>query len=749
MRAGGRNEQFRQDHQHHHVLAACPRGVFSSRLLMGAGVMSLCLAVSSLALLSHPALAQTATQEVPPSAAASSARQLLDGPRPTLPVMTDRAGMGTREAPAPAKADSTAPQAATTTAAPENPAAPALATAAPTTETAPAEATPALPPAASAPVTASAPVRGGIDSAGDTASAPVAAVPQAAPSQAVTSPTPAPVQAAVPAPSAESAAAPSSGTAEAAPANIAPAAPAQAATPAAEPARTQASTAPEQTRSPIADALAALLVSPEKISATTAERQALFVFYAARSYQPVFLDEKGLNSRGAAVLARLEAAGEDGLNPADYQAQAPAAGAQAPAMAQAELDLAVAAITYARHAQSGRFNPTRISALVTPTRDIPRPEAILADLADTKDANAALAAYNPPHPGYEQLKAALAATIGTKPEKRQVNIPSGPLLRPGAQDERVPALRARLGLSQTTSDDLAYDPELMEAVKAFQESSMRIKPTGMVGDATVQALNRRSGRVSATHDDIIANMERWRWLPRDLGASHVMVNIPEYMLRIYSDGRPIHSTRVVVGRPDAPTALISKPISYAVVNPAWNIPPTIVRKQMMPLLQSNPAALARRGIEVTKNRSGGYSFRKKPGPNNDLGRIKFMFPNDHAIYLHDTPAKNLFSNTRRANSSGCVRVQNPFDFGSVLFNLAMEGQNWDEARFARMFGPKERYINLKRPIPVHLVYFTLAADAHGRLTSYEDLYGFNSAVKNRLGLDGRHHVAERGTTRKN
>lgn len=460
------------------------------------------------------------------------------------------------------------------------------------------------------------------------------------------------------------------------------------------------------------------------------------------------MNEKGITARGSAILKRLRAAGEDGLNPADYPAKAPAAGAQAPALAEAELDLAVAALTYARHAQSGRFNPTRISAMVTPTRDIPHPQAILADLASARDPNAALAAYNPPHPGYLRLKAVLASMTEREPAK-QVTIPPGPLLRPGEHDDRVPALRARLGLSHGEGDERTYDPELMEAVKSFQETRMHIKPTGMVGSATVQALNQRSSRGAGATADIIANMERWRWLPRDMGQHHVVVNIPEYMLRIYSDGRVIHSTRVVVGKADTPTALLTKPISYAVINPSWTVPPGIVRRDMMPMLQRNPEALARRGIEVTKTRSGGYTFRQKPGPNNSLGRVKFMFPNDHAIYLHDTPSKALFGNARRASSAGCVRVQNPFDFGSILFNLAMEGQKWDETRFTKMFGPKERYINLKQPIPVHLVYFTTSADESGRLSFHEDIYGFNAAVKNRLGLDSRRHVAEQGSTRKN
>ncbi len=730
-----------------------------TRLMMGTALFSLCIAVSGLTLLPSSTLAQQAGAAVPASSAAVSARQVLDGPRIAQPVVTDSAGIGTgtalpstraalpqrgqqseTEAPAqtvaaPAsEAEQAAGPAATAQTQPaQNPAqqvnpapaqqaAPASAAISPakavdaTAQPAPVQAsTPAIPAAVQPPATPK-PVRGGTDSAGN--ASPVAAA------TASTSATPAPVATNTP-------------QAPVAPTTVAVPQP----TPAAQTVEAQSPTL----QSPLADALAKALLTPETLSATSAERDALFVFYAAHGYQPVFMDEKGVNSRGTAILSRLQAAEEDGLNPSDYSASKPEAGADATALARAELDLAVSALTYARHAQSGRFNPTRISALVTPTRETPQPEGVLATLAGATDANAALAAYNPPHPGYVRLKAALAASAAPASE-RQVTIPAGPLLKPGSEDPRVPALRARLGLSTSTQDDLAYDPDLTDAVKTFQDS-MQIKPTGMVGDATVRALNRRTTAGAAARADIIANMERWRWLPRDLGQNHVIVNIPEYMLRIYSDEKPIHSTRVVVGKASSPTAVISKPITYVVINPAWNIPPSIVRNEMMPMLQNNPGALAKRGIEVTRTRSGGYSFRQMPGPKNALGRVKFMFPNDHAIYLHDTPSKSLFANSSRAYSHGCVRVQQPFDFGSVLFNLAMNDQNWTEERFTKMFGNKERYINLKRPVPVHLVYFTTAADERGRITAFEDIYGFNAAVKTRLGLDSRHHMADGASTR--
>ncbi|MGQ3675244.1 L,D-transpeptidase family protein [Xanthobacter sp. TB0139] len=497
---------------------------------------------------------------------------------------------------------------------------------------------------------------------------------------------------------------------------------------------------------PVAEAIAARLAGQESLSLSKAEREALVQFYAQRGYQPAFVDMQGLNVRGKAIAARLRAAAEDGLNPDDYGFEPALSGAQAAALARTETSLAATALTYARHAQTGRFNPTRISELVTPTREFPEPSAILAHISQARDANAALAAYNPPHAGYLALKK-LLGTPETDEPGRIVAIPPGPLLRPGKMDPRVPALRARLGLSDKAATDLTYDPELAEAVRTFQET-MRLTPDGLVGNNTLQALNYGASD-TPSRAEIIANMERWRWLPRQLGAHYVMVNIPEYKVRIHEGDKPIYETRTVVGKASSPTPLMTRNMTYAVVNPAWNIPPSIARNEMMPLLRNNPAALQRRNIEVRRNGSGGYSFRQMPGRGNSLGRVKFMFPNDHAVYLHDTPAKHLFSNRDRARSHGCVRVQDPFDFGSVLFNIAMPGQSWNEQRFTRMFSNKERYLTLKQPIPVHLVYFTTMADAQGHVSRFGDIYGINAAVKNRLGLNSRsRHMAEDTATRK-
>lgn len=581
----------------------------------------------------------------------------------------------------------------------------------------------ATPAPVSAP-TSSAPVRGGVDSAGDT--------PQIHPSH--------PSAPAQPA-HAETAPAPAQPAAVQPAATIA--APAPAVTPA--PATPPVTVAVEDPLAPVAEAIAALLATPESVTSSKKEQEALVAFYGARQNMPVFVGLKGVDARGKAAIARFEAAGEDGLEPTDYAVPLPRPGATAADLARTELKLAVAVLTYARHAQAGRFDPGRISALVTPVRDIPDPTAVLAKVAYAPDANAALAAFNPTHAGYRALKAQLARVTGQTPGV--VAVPPGAQIRPGASDPRIPTLRTRLGITGRAADDNAYDPALVDAVKAFQEAA-KIKPTGIIGPSTIAALNAGATPGGGSlKSDVIANMERWRWLPRDLGEAYVMVNIPEFLVRIYQSGHEIHETRVVVGKPETPTPLLTREMQYIVVNPAWNIPPSIARNEMMPLLRSDPSALARRGIEVVRNGSGGYSFRQVPSERNALGRIKFMFPNDHSVYLHDTPSKALFQNDRRAYSHGCVRVYEPLKFGEVIFNLGLPNDNWTQSRIGKMFGSSERYVNLKQRFPVHIVYFNVVVDDAGRLAVREDLYGINAETKTLLGLTSKQRIADGTSTR--
>jgi L,D-transpeptidase YcbB len=225
--------------------------------------------------------------------------------------------------------------------------------------------------------------------------------------------------------------------------------------------------------------------------------------------------------------------------------------------------------------------------------------------------------------------------------------------------------------------------------------------------------------------DILANMERWRWLPSDMGRRHVFVNVPEFRLRLMKDGHAIHEARVIVGKPETPTPLFSDEMDHAVVNPSWYMPPSIFKNEF----HSDPGFAASRGYEVVYNRNGGVSVRQPPGERNALGFVKFMFPNKHAVYLHDTPNRRLFAADKRAMSHGCVRLDQPFRFGEFVL-----GTEWTEARLKTLIGKGERTIRLPEKIPVHLAYFTVVVDDKGELRHFADLYGTNSKVRGALGL---------------
>ena len=252
------------------------------------------------------------------------------------------------------------------------------------------------------------------------------------------------------------------------------------------------------------------------------------------------------------------------------------------------------------------------------------------------------------------------------------------------------------------------------------------------------ALRRELGRLldeaSTAHQgliaDLIINMERWRWLPRQLGTSFVMVSVPEYLVRVVDSGRLAYQGRVIVGQQTTPTPLFSGEMQYIVVNPSWTVPPGILKNEILPLYRRDPAAVARRGLQVVRSGNGGVSFRQAPGERNALGRIKFMFPNDHAIYLHDTPGRHLFTRNERALSHGCVRVDQPLKFADAVF--AREA-SLNSKRIEGLYGKDERYVKLKRRIPVHLTYFTVSV-AEGQLSRHADIYGLDRKMKQVMGL---------------
>lgn len=511
-------------------------------------------------------------------------------------------------------------------------------------------------------------------------------------------------------------------------------APGQATTPAAPETAKKSAPAAEPTTASIPETVAPVQTLDQKVGPVlrdllaskdrrfdTKTREALQSFYAARNDAPLWTADGVVSARAKAVAAQLRSAAADGLDPADYPVPQLAANPTPEDVAAYELALDAAVLDYAHHAAVGRVHWSRIAGDILYETKAPAADAVLDKLATADDARAALAGYLPQHPAYKALKAKLAALRGETADE-DPPLADGPLMREGTEDERVPGLRKRLGV---TGEGNLYDAALADAVKAFQKKH-GLRPDGLVGRNTIEAINGPSD--ARTADIIVANLERWRWIDHDLGKAYVMVNIPDYTLKVVDHGAVKWKTRIVVGKPSKATPLLSETMKYITVNPTWNVPPSIVYNEYLPALQQDPTVLERMGLKVTYRRDGSVHVSQPPGAANALGRIRFNFPNKFLVYQHDTPDKYLFSKSRRAYSHGCMRVQDPDEYAEVLLSIALPKENYTAARIRKMYGSGETNINLPKPIPVHLTYQTAFVDEHGELQLRDDVYGRDKQV---------------------
>ena len=411
-------------------------------------------------------------------------------------------------------------------------------------------------------------------------------------------------------------------------------------------------------------------------------RAAIVSAYAARDFAP-FWNERNASARES-LARRLHAAGEDGLDLRGFAPPAAVDSSRALSPAE-EFAFDESILTYVSQASGSRVDPSTISHLIGARPQTPDLSKALARLAAAGGgAGDELEACNPPHYGYRLLREKLADLRG-----RRISRGSDAIVEArDSLDDAVPTRRAR--------------PQPSE------------------------------GATSALEAEIIANMERWRWLPRDLGEDRVEVNLPEFELAVVRGGSVVHRTRIIVGKPETPTPIFSNAIRFVIVNPAWNVPESIITKEMLPKAGGDLSGLAERGWKV-RSVHGKLMVQQPPGAGNALGQLKIMFPNDFSVYMHDTPSRGLFAATRRAFSHGCMRVQNPFSLAEAI--LGSEG-GYSEARLRSMIGDKERYVYLKTPLPVHIEYFTAFVDESGRLRQLEDLYGYSAKVRQALGLGG-------------
>ena len=481
-------------------------------------------------------------------------------------------------------------------------------------------------------------------------------------------------------------------------------------------------------------------------------RDALWEYYQEFGGELLWLGSRRPNE----LLARLQNAASDGLDPKDYPSKQLAGLAAAKStddkrsLALVELFFSAAFLEYASDVKVGRFLPRKVDPnFFIEGRTIDQ-TAALKSLAGVDNLDRFFSAWQPSNPRYAALRSALANYLALADKGGWGSVPLGEALKPGMKDPRVPAIRTRLKLSDGVGPSRVepeiYDDALVDAVKRFQ-ARQGLENDGVIGASTIVAMNVP---LQERIQSIVMAMERLRWMPEDLGQQYVIVNIAGFDLRRINGGNVEEHMAVVVGKPYTRTPVFSDRIRYVEFNPYWTVPPGIAANEELPKLRKNPASLSAQGFELVRGNqvvdpasidwsryAGGnfpFQIRQRPGANNALGHVKLMFPNEHNVYLHDSPAHSLFSRNVRAFSHGCIRLARPLDLAEqVLRAGGISG--WNRDRIDQVVASaKNTVVNLQRPLPVHITYMTAWVD--GDLVNFRpDIYGHDAKLL--AALDGK------------
>jgi murein L,D-transpeptidase YcbB/YkuD len=471
-------------------------------------------------------------------------------------------------------------------------------------------------------------------------------------------------------------------------------------------------------------------------------------FYQKRQFQPAWITENGLRPQAQELLQAIDGAAGEGLDPKRYQRDRLAGLIQEieetkswkdpetqRRLAYTDLHLTYTFLTLASHIATGRQQPETLRIdWYTKPRNVDLDARLEKALSDEGHLDDAMRTLRPPEDAYKPLVQTLNRYREIEAQGSWPTVPAGDELKQGASGERVRALKARLRAEgdlttakegQEVEADL-FDPAVAAAVTRFQKRH-GLEPTGEVDEGTLAALNVPAAeRVR----QIALNLERWRWMPSDLGKRYIRVNIPELTMALVENGQPVLEMRVVVGKAQqSRTPVFSDKMTYLEVNPAWNIPDGIAEEEILPKAAGDPGYLARNNIEVVTTGSTSR-LRQRPGPDNPLGQIKFMFPNEHDIYLHDTPADHLFARTERDFSHGCIRLERPMDLAHVLLKGSEE---WTPEKLQEVLASGEQTtVSLPEPLPVHLLYFTAWVDEDGLVQFRPDVYGHDTKLAKAL-----------------
>ncbi len=489
-------------------------------------------------------------------------------------------------------------------------------------------------------------------------------------------------------------------------------------------------------------------------------------FYAGTSAAPLWVSDSGLNDNAAKLAKTFSEAGDWGLEASAFERPTAPVAASPEALAQAEVTLSLSALKYARFARGGRLNPPSISRILDARPPLKEPKAVIAELAASQSPDQYLRDQNPKHEQFERLRQALLKSRGPAEPERPVDeallikLPTGKVLKKGVESDDVALLRRRLKMpAEGGVKENLYDEPLLQAVTAFQVSQ-GLAPSGTLNNATRAALNAegqpKKSNPKQNEQRLIVNMEKWRWLPENMGNFYVWNNIPEFQTRTMKDGKPVFQEKIIVGMPEWATPVFQAELEFVIFYPSWGVPDGIKTRELLPRLQKaggggffdqlfgggGGSAGVMKAYGLTAYRNGkvvdpdsinpaeirSYSFVQPSGGQNPLGIVKFRFPNPHDVYMHDTTQKNLFGQSYRAMSHGCIRVQNPLRFAEVLM---AEDRGWSPERLRQGMGQGD--ITLSKKVPVYMTYFTAMADDAGKVTTFGDIYGHDSRISSALG----------------
>jgi murein L,D-transpeptidase YcbB/YkuD len=504
--------------------------------------------------------------------------------------------------------------------------------------------------------------------------------------------------------------------------------------------------------SPVRTALQSALAAKPPAGVSAAVWKDVRAFYQQRQGKRAWVGDEYTVEDAASALAVLRTARAHGFDPEEYGESAIVqlhdalmkSDKKSPdrpqQLAEFEVHTTAGLLALGHDVALGRTRPTALDGRWKARRKAPDFAGTLVRAVDD-DVKKWLDTIRPPHPEYAALEKAYLDLLGQKEKGGWTVIPPG-VLKQGQSSPAAGALRQRLvasGQALAVDQSSMFDDSVAAAVKAFQELH-GIKATGIVDADTRAALNVP---IDERLRQVALNLERWRWMPDDLGERHLLVNIPSFHLIAREHGKPMMDIRVVVGKRGNETPIFSDEMETVVFSPYWNIPDSIKQGETAPAVVRDPAYLDRNNIEVFRGSRRvdpasidwsdpgalrEFTFRQRPGANNALGHVKFLFPNDFDVYLHDTPADSLFGRVGRAFSHGCIRVEEP----EALANYVLRDYpEWDDSRIVRaMHSSEEQHVRLKEPIPVHITYFTSWVDENGGLHFQPDIYGYDAKQAN-------------------